>query len=292
MYVACLKEDEITWRKGWYSNRNINGITNIEYKGVNSLLLSFISSKEKYEDPRWYTFVQINNKGWKLNKSAKGKGVPIEFWSSYNIRNKRKYNLSEYNEYIEKHPEEVNDFKIIARCTYVYNAKYIDGVDNYIEVINNSKIEPSKIIKNIIKNINVKYREEGDGAYYNTLNDEIVIPKSSKFFDKYYYYATQLHEICHATGNEKRLNRNFGNSKEAYAKEELIAEISSSFLMQKLNIQTKNEHYDNHKSYIQSWIKILENKPQELFKAISKANEICEYIDRNVKNRNYRREDR
>ena len=53
--------------------------------------------------------------------------------------------------------------------------------------------------------------------------------------------------------------------------------------MQDLKIPVSAEHYDNHKSYIQSWIEIFENDPHELFNAISKANEACEYIECNSK---------
>ena len=75
------------------------------------------------------------------------------------------------------------------------------------------------------------------------------------------------------------MHRNlFSEDKKDYAREELIAEISSSFLMQKFNIDVKAEHIDNHKSYIQSWIKLLEDKPQELFSAISESNKVFEYI--------------
>ena len=49
--------------------------------------------------------------------------------------------------------------------------------------------------------------------------------------------------------------------------------------MQKLDVPAKAEHYDNHKSYIQSWIKILKDKPQELFKAINESNKVYDYIE-------------
>lgn len=82
MYIDSLKEGTIPWRKRWINSLNINGITGNEYKGVNQLFLNSVSYARKYTDNRWYTFVQIKNNGWKLN-NAKGKGVPIEFWSVY-----------------------------------------------------------------------------------------------------------------------------------------------------------------------------------------------------------------
>ena len=49
----------------------------------------------------------------------------------------------------------------------------------------------------------------------------------------------------------------------------------------KLNIKVDSKHYNNHKCYIQSWIRILEDNPNELFKAINEANKVFDYLDKN-----------
>ena len=292
MYIKSLEEDIIPWRKGWISSEAINGVTNIKYKGVNQLLLSYISSKKNYDDSRWFTYLQIQKKGYKLDKKAKGTGVPVEFWSCYNVKLQEKVDFEEYQRIIEKYPEKKNDFRIICNTSYVFNAKYVVGLEKQ-EKSNSEmkKVNIPKFITNIFKNLEVKYSEYGDSAYYNPLKDEIVLPPKEKFIDEYSYFATQLHELCHATGHETRLNRNLINdNKEDYAREELIAEISSSFLMQNLNIDAKAEHYDSHKTYIQSWIKILKDKPNELFKTINESNVVCKYIEDNSKTKIKERE--
>jgi len=282
MYVESLKEGEIPWRKRWTTSLNINGVSKIEYKGINQLLLSYCSYKNKYDDNRWLTYKQIQDKGYKL-KNGKGKGVPIEFWSVYDIENKRKINISDYQRIVEKNPELKDKYKLFCNTSYVFNGSLIEGLPD-IE-IKQEKKESSKFINKVIKNLGVKYQEVGDQAYYVPTTDEVFIPPSEKFVDTYSYYATQLHELCHATGNEKRLNRKqIRNNKEEYAREELVAEISSSFLMGELGIQPTDD-YNNHKSYIQSWISILEDKPSELFKAISESNKVCDYIDSKIKTR-------
>ena len=145
----------------------------------------------------------------------------------------------------------------------------------------NEKINHCEIINNIIDNLNVSYREEGNEAYYNPINDEVHVPKSSQFKDEYSFYATQLHELSHATGHPNRLNREIVNTfgSEEYAKEELRAEISSSFMMQKLKLNYDENHYNEHKSYIRNWIDILKNQPSELFKAIKDADKIVNYME-------------
>ena len=109
------------------------------------------------------------------------------------------------------------------------------------------------------------------------------MPPSNSFKTSNSYYATQLHELAHSTGHESRLSRNIKNrfGTEEYAKEELRAEISSSFLMQKFHLEEDKRHLDNHKSYVKNWLELLKNSPQELFNAITDANKIADYLDDN-----------
>ena len=290
MYVDALKENIIPWRKRWSSSLNKNGVTGIDYKGVNQLILSYISYKEKYDDNRWLTYHQIQEKNYTL-KNAKGKGVPIEFWSVYDYKNKKRLDFDKYIKIIDKFPEKKDEFKIFCNISYVFNASLVEGIEP-IKKNDKTRKPNNNIIKNMINKLDVNYKEEGNMAYYNPSQDLIVLPPSNQFFDKYSYYATQLHELCHSTGHEKRLNRNLiNNDKKEYAKEELIAEIGSSFLMQKLNVRTNEDDYNNHKSYIQSWIKLLEDKPNELFKAVNEANKICNYIDEKIKDKGKERKE-
>ena len=110
-----------------------------------------------------------------------------------------------------------------------------------------------------------------------------------------------MHELCHWTGHKSRLNR-FKNdpfevisdpeelqrSQIDYAKEELRAEIGSSILCTTLGVYShlysSKSTFENidpirkHKSYIQSWIKILENDPREILKATAQADKIASYL--------------
>lgn len=284
MYLDALKENKIPWRERWYSDLNKNGVTNTEYRGVNQLILSYVAYKEKYKDNRWLTYKQIKENNYKIT-NAKGKGVPIEFWSVYDIKNKIRLDFPTYEKIIEKTPERKKDFKVFCNTTYVFNVSLIVGIKPN-EKNNRNTIPTNIYFKRLISKLHIEYIEEGNKAYYIPSKDTIVLPPSSKFFDKYSYYATQLHELSHATGHSSRLNRNLNNqNKKDYAREELIAEISSSFLMQKLNVKVHEDDYNNHKSYIQSWILLLEDKPNELFKAVGEANKICDYLDSKVKNK-------
>lgn len=94
------------------------------------------------------------------------------------------------------------------------------------------------------------------------------------------FTSTCLHELANATTHSSRLNRktcgSFGS--EAYAIEELRAEMSNVFLSQHLNIELNNDNLDNHKAYIQSWAEKIKDDPNCLFRAIKDAEAISDYM--------------
>lgn len=284
MYVKSLEEGEIPWEKMWKTRQPYNAITKKKYRGINNLALSFIAMKRGYKDVRWCTYKQMKKYKWTFKDNAQGKGICIEYWSRYNIQEKKTYSFKEYEKIIKEEPERKDDFKLITKCTTVFNADLINGIPKDLsQEETKDQIQTSEFIDNIIKNIDVNYLEEGEEAFYDLKDDCVVIPPSNLFKNEYSYYATQLHELAHSTGNSKRLNRdlsgNFGSVE--YAKEELRAEISSSFLMQELGLEYDEKHLQNHKAYIQNWLQIIKDKPNELFKAISDSDKIVNYLEEN-----------
>jgi antirestriction protein ArdC len=84
-------------------------------------------------------------------------------------------------------------------------------------------------------------RVGGDMAGYIPSKDYITLPPAAAFKSMESYYATTFHELGHWSGAEKRLDRNlttrFGT--EAYAAEELVAELTSAFLCAELGVQRR-----------------------------------------------------
>ena len=282
MYLKSLEEGQIPWEQMWKTSIPENAISGVKYRGINNLILSFIALKRGYSDNRWCTYKQMTKNKWKFIKDAKGQGVCIEYWSKYNSKEKRIYSFKEYEDIIKDNPDLKDDFRTIIRSTVVFNGDLIDGLSNN-KNLSQEEIISNDYINNIINNLGVSYEEKGDAAYYSPSDDTVVIPPSNTFKTEYSYYATQLHELSHSTGHKSRLSRNMSSvfGSEEYAKEELRAEISSSFLMQKFKLEYDKRHLDNHKAYIQSWIKVLKNNPQELFNAISDSNKIVDYLEEN-----------
>ena len=281
-FIKCLSEETIPWHMAWSTDRPVNAVTNTRYRGINKMWLSFIQKMEGWEDPRWCTFKQASNKGWKIIKGSKG--TPVEFWSLYDTQKKKKISYAEARELEENlTPEEYDKrIRLVSRVYSVFNAEQIDGISKYEAKKYDLDTERIMHIRdNLINNMNVGYSEEGDKAFYNPKHDRIVIPEMDRFETEYDYMATLLHEAGHATGHISRLNRQIANmfGSPEYAKEELRAEISSAFTAQAVGITyEQNSHMENHKAYIQSWISALKNNPNELFLAIKDAEKISDYL--------------
>lgn len=283
MYIQSLKEEKLMWHKTWdidYRLYQHNPVTNTTYRGVNSLLLNMIASMREYADPRWATFNQIKDNGWKL-EDAKGQGVPVEFWSVYDKEAKKTVTLAEYNEAIRLDPDCKERFNIVDKTYFVFNAKHIKGIPPLEKDEQPHKLKnPSKFIENLIQNMGVGYEEHGNEALYNPRLDKVVVPDSTQFHSQYEYDATRLHELCHATGHASRLDRKIANKfgTQEYAKEELRAELTASLLAQDISVQPSQIQLDNHKAYIQAWIQNLQDDPNELFRAIKEAEKIYDYV--------------
>ena len=113
-----------------------------------------------------------------------------------------------------------------------------------------------------------------------------MLPPRKDFISTENYYSTLFHELSHSTGHSSRLNRegiarydHFGSHK--YTKEELIAEMSSCFMMSLCGLTSEVER--NNQAYINGWITKLESNPKVLFEASKGAQQACEYMLGNYK---------
>lgn len=203
----------------------------------------------------------------------------------YDTETKRKLNPSE----VQKLRDSLTDVefhervKPISSVFIVFNGQQIEGIPEYQELERPvfSTVELTAARDNLLKNMQLELREGGNRAFYSPSEDYVRMPKIEQFDNAYSYMSVFLHESAHASGAEHRLNRDltgrFGS--ESYAKEELRAEIASAFTANATGIDyQQSPTMENHAAYIQSWIKVLQNSPNELFAAIKDAEKISDYL--------------
>ncbi len=282
-FLSALKEDIIPWERNWELGEvPQNATTEARYRGTNSLWLNCVAQEKGYGDPRWCTFLQAKEKGWRIKKGERG--TQIEFFTYYDKERKKNitYQDAEGLRKALSREDYAKRVTIFTKNSTVFNAEQIEGIParekKKISFPAERLLERRDIL---LKNMGVKFEEGGDQAYYSPGADAIRMPKVEQFHDAYDYMATFLHEAAHATGNPSRLHRDLSSAKgtPGYAREELRAEIASAFTAQELGTAlVTEEQMRNHKAYIQDWIQLLEKNPEELFAAVREAQGISDYL--------------
>ena len=282
MFVKGLSEEGLNWKQGWATTGELrNAVSNRHYRGLNEFYLKLVSMVHGYKDPRWMTFNQIRDEGYHLEKGSKG--AKVEYWFPFDTIKKKGVSFEEKERLINEGKRKNEDFSLIAKYYTVFNGDNISGLPE-IELPKN-EIEPNKVLKQISKGMNVEIYNDGeDRAFYRPSTDDIHLPLPEVFSSNNEYNAVAFHELGHATGHESRLNRDqsgvFGTS--AYAKEELVAEITSAFMAETTGINLEDMNMENHKAYVNGWIASIEDDPEYLMKAISQAHDAADYMQQFV----------
>jgi antirestriction protein ArdC len=117
-----------------------------------------------------------------------------------------------------------------------------------------------------------------NSAFYSPSKDIIVMPSKDQFFELENFYSVLFHELTHWTGHKTRLDRSRNNAfgDEAYAFEELIAELGAAFLCSDMGIS--HHTMPNHVSYLNNWLTILKSHNKAIFKAASQAEKAIDFL--------------
>ncbi|MGL6201478.1 MAG: ArdC family protein [Lachnospiraceae bacterium] len=248
-----------------------NPISNVRYRGGNKLRLINAVLENGYKDPRWFTQKQLKKEGYSTKPGERG--VLCEKWIFFkDVKVK-----NEIGEIIKK-KEELE--KPIASFFTVYNAEQT-VVFPKLEISEPDQTEVNHIAEKFKSVSECPIIETGQPeAFYAPASDKIYIPLKGAFKDPESYYKTIFHEMSHSTGHNTRLNRDLSGSfgSEKYAKEELRAEIGAMFIEADLGIHMSGEHFQDHSNYLLSWIKVLKDDPNELFRACADAEKISERL--------------
>ena len=302
--LSMIDSGSLDWTKGWdspsYPLAPVSAITGTRYKGINNAMLWLTAIERGYKDNRWLTFNQMEQNGWSFKKNedgtskGKGAGVPVELFRYYDSLTKKDLDWKEFNKLTLDEQKDYWDKNVrrIVRYHTVFNAELVDGIaelkDVQKEVTHLSPEERNEKAEATIRDWNDKQcsitHNGGESAFYRPSTDSIHLPERTRFHSLEDYYGTALHEIGHATGHAKRLNRDLtgGFGSENYAKEELKAEFASMFIQQELQLPMSEFHIRNHSAYLQSWKKAITNNPNVLFDAIKDAGKITSYVLENA----------
>ena len=245
------------------------------YNGGNRLRLMLASRQKGYTDSRWGTYNQAAARGWQVRRGEKG--THIEWWTF--TKSEKKFDAETGRE----STEEVRLDRPMVKCYVVFNAQQMENVPPE-HPITIDESQRNAYMENMLKNCEAKIRyDESYRNYYRQAKDEIHVMPREKFKNLDAFYATCVHEIAHSTMHADRLNRQVDTlDKTAYAKEELRAELTSMFIAQDWGLKFDGSHYESHAAYLQSWAKVLQNNPNELYRAATAAQQMADYIEKNM----------
>lgn len=253
--INALEQGTAPWLKPWAANKcgavgPYNAASGRPYNGINWLVLG---------EGGWLTFKQAKELGGSVRKGEKG--TQIVFWSFPKIKQ-------------DDGTEKVVPF---AKGYTVFAVEQCDGIDA-------AKLKAPAPVVAGQTNINViaaqagaQVRHGGARAYYSPSTDHVQMPSLDAFESADAYAGTLAHELVHWTGHQSRCDRQFGKrfGDDAYAFEELVAEIGSAFVCAQMGIALEGLQ---HTSYVASWLKVLKGDKRAIFTASSQAKKAAEFL--------------
>ncbi len=166
----------------------------------------------------------------------------------------------------------------------MFAAEQVDGWTPPIIDAPATVITPIKQAEAFVAATGATITHGGSRAFYRPATDSIQIPPREAFIGTATsspadaYYSTLLHELKHYSGHETRCNRQPGRrfGDDAYAMEELIAELGAAFLCADLRIT--DEARADHAQYLDHWLKVMKSDNKAIFTAASKASEAVTFL--------------
>ena len=234
------------------------------YQGINVLWLWMAAEAAGHAAPFWMTYRQSQALGCQVRKGERG--TMAIFYRAYAVGEAEDANDG----------EDATDrrHRRLLRTFTLFNACQIDGLPSRFFPEPRPLPPPTEhdaALDRFFAAIPARIRHWGAEAFYSPVPDQVTMPEPGLFRDLDHYRATLAHELSHWTGHESRLARDMGGrfGSDAYAMEELVAELSSAMLGAELGLPVA--HLDHHASYLAAWLKVLKADSRAILTVAAKA---------------------
>jgi antirestriction protein ArdC len=260
--IAQVEAGAPPWIRPWSATGAATGgmptnyATGRAYRGINVMLLWATG----YTDQRWLTYKQAQAIGANVRKGEHG--TMIVFFKQWTLRDAN-----------APDPDAAERTVPMLRSFVVFNVAQIDNLPEQV-----APAEPPAITFERAATMEALaiIGHGGDRAFYAPSRDMIQLPHLAQFASEADYHATALHELTHWTGHGSRCAREFGKrfGDDAYAVEELVAEIGAAYLCADAGIAYQTQHA----SYVDHWLKVLRADKRAILHAASKAQAAADYV--------------
>lgn len=261
--IEQLEQGVAPWVRPWdsaaaHGGQPYNAISGKVYRGINVALLF----APQFPTAGWMTYKQAQDVGAHVRKGERGS--MIVFFKPWTVRD------------ANAEGESKEKTIPVLRCFTVFNVSQIENLPAKYQPAADERTELQRheMAESLMVKANVQHG--GDRAFYSASHDFIRLPQPAQFTDLGAYYATALHELTHWTGHASRLAREYGKrfGDQAYAREELVAEMGAAFLCGHCWISGKLQHAE----YLQSWIKVLKADKRAILVAAGAAQKAADFI--------------
>ena len=208
----------------------------------------------KYVSPFWLTYRQATELGGHVRKGEES--TLIVYWKVDAVKQSTEELESDES-------KEKNRRRFLLRFYRVFNLEQCElphAVLEKLPKIGTHEHDPIEAAERIIAGMPnpPEIVRGGSKAFYSSITDRITLPTRELFISAEEQIATTYHEMSHAAGHPKRLNRKsiteaapFGSP--TYSFEEMIAEMSAAYLCAEAGISPAV--LENQAAYVAGWLK-------------------------------------
>ena len=237
------------------------------YRGINTVVLWAQAQTKGYASALWGTYQQWQSLGGQVRKGEHGS--PVVYWGTY-----------EAKETAEDDQDERSGRRLFCKGYTVFNLEQVDGckLPKRFEprLSRNERIGRAE---SFFAAVGVEVRDGGNRAFYRPdVPAAVWMPGFDQFPEASQYYSVLAHETTHWTSHASRCDRQLGKrfGDEAYAMEELIAELGSAYAMAGLELELAPRA--DHAAYIESWLRVLRMDKRAILTAASKAQQAADWL--------------
>ena len=275
--IELLEQGVVPWKSPYFATVGFpkNFATGKGYRGINIFLLGSL----RYTSPYFLTFIQAKELGGSVKKGERG-GMVMKYGT---------FTKETEGTTAQEATEEERRY---LKAYTVFNASQIDGID-FPKPAQLTEFTPSQQCERAREIVATMPQQPliKDGMAipcYRPSTDSVHMPERGYFDQEEGYYSTLFHELAHATGHQSRLARKSlienqgidatGEARKVYAEEELVAEMSASFLNAHAGII--EAEMQNSAAYLQGWLAALKSKDAKgwIVKAAGEAQKAADFI--------------
>ena len=290
------------WRKPWtpppWPTFPHNPFTGNAYHGGNAILLHLAGMT--YDSPLYATYKQIQDQGGQVRRGEHG--VPIIVWKEWTPKGPQAgapaLGSDERVQGVEPdlalrveqgHATGEARRRGFVRIYRVFNLAQTEGLDTLLD-----QAAPEaawdhalagKLFLDRLLEIGVQVEQGlGNRAFCNDAESRIVMPAEGRFATPSAYYGTLLHEVIHSTKRALQRPQWYSgkgmDKNQAYAAEELVAELGMLLLARRLNVPLAPEDAEQTASYLKGWSlrAAVQENPQLLYQTARLAQQAVDHL--------------